>query len=223
MSASINNQVDYWNREGPTKVFSHPVDFELLDRYATPQSRVLDYGCGYGRVAAILHAHGYHHVIGVDFSSRMIEAGREAYPHLNLNVITPPSLPHEDSSFDLILLFVVLTCIPKDEAQVELVRELTRLLRPNGLLYISDMLLQDDERNRVRYRASVERFGTYGVFELSEGVVMRHHSLSWIETLTSSYRELAIRELVVTTMNGHRAKAFQWLGEKPGPSPITGT
>ena len=84
MSASITNQIDYWNGEGPTKVFHHPVDFELLDRYATPQSRVLDYGCGYGRVAAILHAHGYHHVIGVDFSSRMIEAGREAYPHLNL-------------------------------------------------------------------------------------------------------------------------------------------
>ncbi|UCE61268.1 MAG: class I SAM-dependent methyltransferase [Phycisphaerales bacterium] len=217
MSAPISNQIDYWEREGPSKSFHHPVDFEMLDSYATTQDCVLDYGCGHGRVAAILHDHGYRDVVGLDFSARMIESGRAAHPYLDLRVVTPPDIPFEASSFDLVVLFTVLTCIAEDQAQVQLISELTRLLRPDGLLYISDLLLQDDERNLARYRASAEGFATYGAFELCEGVVMRHHSREWIDTLLLGYRRLAYKELTVTTMNGHSAKAFQWLGRKVGP------
>ncbi|MDJ0695620.1 hypothetical protein [Mastigocoleus sp. MO_188.B34] len=27
---NINNQVEYWDREGATKIFRHPVNFDLL-------------------------------------------------------------------------------------------------------------------------------------------------------------------------------------------------
>ena len=54
----------------------------------------------------------------------------------------------------------------------------------------------------------------YGVFDLKEGVTVRHHDRSWIETLTQGYQLLALEEIAVQTMNGHPATAFQWIGRK---------
>ena len=70
------------------------------------------------------------------------------YPHLDLQVLPASGLPYADESFDAVLLFAVLTCIPTNEGQRKLLENLRRLIRPGGLLYISDLYLQDDERNR---------------------------------------------------------------------------
>jgi SAM-dependent methyltransferase len=61
-------------------------------------------------------------------------------------------LPFCDRSFDAVVLFTVLTCIPFDEDQIALLAEIRRTLRPGGLLYISDLLLNSDERNIERYK-----------------------------------------------------------------------
>jgi hypothetical protein len=44
---------------------------------------------------------------------------------------------------------------------------------------ISDFWLQTDARNRVRW-LGVQKHGTYGVFDLPEGVTLRHHDPAWI-------------------------------------------
>jgi hypothetical protein len=88
------------------------------------------------------------------------------------------------------------------------------VLRPGGLIYLSDLLLNDDERNRERYKRFAENYKCYGVFELPEGVAVRHHQREWIEELTSSFRQLEYEPFTVTTMNGNTSAAFQYLGRK---------
>ena len=52
----LDLQIDYWNNVGPTKPLAHPVNLEQLGRYVQPSSRILDYGCGYGRALGTLQA-----------------------------------------------------------------------------------------------------------------------------------------------------------------------
>jgi hypothetical protein len=52
------------------------------------------------------------------------------------------------------------------------------------------------------------------VFELPEGVVVRHHESGWIEELTGSFTQLEYEDFNVTTMNGNASAAFQYLGRK---------
>lgn len=51
----------------------------LVDAMVRPGSRILDAGCGPGRVAAVLHARG-HHVVGVDADPELIDAARQDHP-----------------------------------------------------------------------------------------------------------------------------------------------
>jgi SAM-dependent methyltransferase len=213
MSAPQSN--NYWEREGATKTFTHPVNLEWLARYLGPECRILDYGCGYGRVMALLFERGYRQLLGVDASGAMIEKARALYPHLSFVRIDPPNVPLPDASLDAAILFAVLTCIPGDEDQKALVKELYRVVRPRGFLYISDYWIQTDDRNRQRYACYTEQHRAYGVFDFAEGGAVRHHSRQWIESLLARWGQIAITDIKVTTMNGHEAAGFQWLGRRP--------
>ena len=99
-----------------------------------------------------------------------------------------------------------------ESEQRGLFAEVQRILRPGGLVYISDLLLNTDSRNVHRYKQFVEQFGAYGVFQLPEGVVVRHHSEEWIQSLTEAFDRLEYEPFTVTTMNGNTSAAFQYLG-----------
>ena len=124
------------------------------------------------------------------------------------------SLTIKDGCCDAVLLFAVLTCIPDSDAQKVLLKEAERVLRLGGLLYVSDLLVNDDDRNRERYEQYANVYGCYGVFELPEGVVVRHHEQEWIEEITSPFEQLEYQLFDVTTMNGNVSAAFQYLGRK---------
>jgi SAM-dependent methyltransferase len=211
----LDCQFEYWNTEGPRKSFGHPLNLRRLSQWLSSDSRILDFGCGYGRSLGELFDSGYRNLIGFDFSPAMIAAARARYPGITFQAVQSSTIPLPDASVDGTLLFSVLTCVPTDDGQRAIIAELRRVLRPGGLLYISDLWLQSDERNLTRYARDEPKYGMYGVFDLPEGVTVRHHDPKWIETLTRDFEMVALDDLEVQTMNGNPAKAFQWFGLKP--------
>jgi SAM-dependent methyltransferase len=210
-SRIIPAQVRYWDRVAGEKRFSHPLRIAWLTRHAVPRARILDFGCGHGRTLAELLRGGYKNIIGIDFSFRMLKCCRSQLADVWLVQNDGQTIPLQKHSVDLVLLFAVLTCIPLDEEQRDLLREISRVLRPGGLLYISDLLLNRDLRNLERYDRYAGEYGTYGIFELTEGVVVRHHRKEWIEELTGSFDHLEFEPFEVRTMNGNKSEAFQYL------------
>jgi len=211
----LDSQLDYWNTAGTQKPFAHPVNLRRVRQWLTPESRILDFGCGYGRCLGELLQEEYSDLIGLDFSPAMIATARAQFPDITFEVIQSLNIPLPDASVDGVLMFSVLTCIPTDEGQRTLVSELRRVLKRGGLLYISDLWLQPDERNLTRYTRDEQKYGIYGVFDLPEGVTVRHHDPKWIETLTKDFDMVALDHIDVVTMNGNPANAFQWFGLKP--------
>ena len=213
----VESQIGYWNRVAGEKRFSHPLRLDWLTRHLNisgQRTRILDYGCGYGRTLAELSRAGYQNVLGVDFSAGMLARCRLEQPDSQLIRSDGSTLPLDNASDDAVLLFAVLTCIPEAAEQQAQLAEVARVLRPGGLLYISDLLISNDRRNQERYERDADRYNCYGVFELPEGVVVRHHREEWIAELTSSFERLEYEHFDVTTMNGNVSAAFQYLGRK---------
>jgi SAM-dependent methyltransferase len=209
------SQYRYWDRVANEKRFSHPLRLDWLARYLKdPKARILDYGCGYGRTVAELSRAGYTRVVGSDFSEAMLARARREVPSSMLVRNDGAALPIQSESIEAVLLFAVLTCIPNDNDQRILLAEVERVLRPGGLLYISDLLINDDLRNRERYERCAEKYKCYGVFDLPEGVVVRHHEREWIAEITRPFHRLEYEPFNVTTMNGNVSTAFQYFGRK---------
>jgi len=210
----VRNQTTYWNQVASQKAFGHPIDWGQLKDLIPRAVKVLDYGCGHGRLCGELWNNGFKNVIGVDSSTRMIEIARHTYPTLDFRIIENSTFPFDDEAFDVVLLFTVLTSTPANEEQMAIVAESERVLRQGGILYVSDMPLQNDKRNRDRYEKFSSKYGINGIFKLPDGGVMRHHEMTWIHSLLKQFQQLSLREIDVTTMNGNKAKAFQYIGCK---------
>jgi SAM-dependent methyltransferase len=164
----------------------------------------------------VLHQQGFHAVEGVDLAPNLIARAREQWPDILFSVLAePPRLDLADESIDAVLLFAVLTCIPTGTGQLELIEELRRVLRPGALLYISDICLQQDERNRARYDTFAAQYGVYGVFETGDGAVCRHHEPDWLHSLLTGFDLITTREIHADTMNGHPVQITQFLASKP--------
>jgi SAM-dependent methyltransferase len=99
--------------------------FELLP--VTP-ARVLEVGCGEGRVARDLRARGYD-VTGLDVSPTLVEAASDSDPSGTYVVGDASALPFGDSSFDLVVSYNSLIDV---EDMTAAVAEAGRVLRQGG-------------------------------------------------------------------------------------------
>lgn len=201
----------YWNTTGATKTFTHPLEESWLPD--TPGT-VLDYGCGYGRLCGLLADKGFTDITGVDISATMIGRARQERPDLRFHVLDdPPYTGLRSSSVDVVLLFAVLTCVPDSPAQQALIAEIERVLAPGGLLYVSDLLIADDERNwqrYSRYRGDLP----IGTFITDDGATCRHHDPAYLADLLSGFATVRQRTFDAETMNGNRSPAIQILVRK---------
>jgi SAM-dependent methyltransferase len=148
----------------PTELFYEAIS-EISERYLPSDAVALDLGCGLGRMTAELVDQGAARVIGMDLSSRMVKEANsllvlegEGGRNVSLNLVAGETLPMRielERRFDN-LAFIVGDAerIPLGDEQVSfvlclnlidrvrhprlVVSELTRVLKPNGRLLISD-------------------------------------------------------------------------------------
>lgn len=98
----------------------------------SPGDRVLDVACGTGN-AAIRAAMAGAHVVGIDLTPELFDAGRALAAEVGVEIEwvegDVEAMPVEDESFDVVLSTFGCMFAPRHEVAA---RELVRVLRPNG-------------------------------------------------------------------------------------------
>ncbi|MYW91761.1 methyltransferase domain-containing protein [Amycolatopsis rubida] len=117
---------------------------DLMDRHGVGLGeRVLDFGCGVGRLSKALSTH-VPKVVGVDIADSMLRLAREFNPdpgRTEFLRIDGRRLPFEDDSFDSAISLTVLQHSPP-QVQIAVLAELARVIRPGGLLAIQAVSAQ---------------------------------------------------------------------------------
>lgn len=146
----------------------------LVDALVAPGSRILDAGCGPGRLGAVLHERG-HTVVGVDADEVLIAAAVEDHPGPRWVVGDLSRLQLDEEPFDLAVVAgnVMVFVAPGTEALV--LGSLRRQVRSGGRIVLGfatdrELSLADFDQDVVATGLIIEqRFATWDLVPFSEG------------------------------------------------------
>ena len=115
-----------------------PPEVVLLLRHAESLAgRVLELGCGAGRITGYLGARGGE-VLGIDISPAMIDYCRKQYPELAFELGDLSDLSaHPDRSRDVVVAEFNVLGVLDDVERKRVLREIQRILSDDGLLIFS--------------------------------------------------------------------------------------
>jgi ubiquinone/menaquinone biosynthesis C-methylase UbiE len=168
------------------------------DLAAREPGRVLDWGCGYGQVTALLRTRGVD-VVPFDYRQELSEPTiepLERFPEIEALLSPDPvALPFEDDSFDTVLSCGVLEHVEDPDASLD---EIRRVLRPSGTFYVTNL------PNRFSYTERLARLlGRYYHGQLpNDRVYTKRTARELVERHGFQVRELRLVHMLPLTVGG---------------------
>lgn len=180
-SIRFDRAVEYYDR---TRALPAGVETEMAEAVSAElrgRGRVLEIGIGTGRIALPLRDAGVD-VLGVDLSLPMLGRLAEKSPGTPVVQGDATRLPFRDGSFGAAFAVHVLHLIPEWRAAV---RELVRVVRPGGVLLVSQ-----------GWWGLVAHLDVIEAYSEAAGLELRHAGLNDEAELDAALPEATPRELV---------------------------
>lgn len=129
-------------------------EIQFLADYVKDGNRILDIGCGSGRLYELFKEKKVEY-FGIDFAKRLIEIAKRKYNEDSLNLssekeetkkeisiptflaINAFNLPCDDNFFDKVFSIAVFHHIPSREKRILFLKEIKRVLKPKGELFLT--------------------------------------------------------------------------------------
>ncbi|MFH1598585.1 MAG: class I SAM-dependent methyltransferase [Patescibacteria group bacterium] len=111
-------------------------EFAIFKKYIKSGDKVLDAGCGNGRLYDSLQGLGISYT-GVDISPRLIRKAQGKYPKVKFKVGDILSLPLADQQFNVLLSVATLHHVPSTGYRGQVIKDFYRVLKPGGYLMIT--------------------------------------------------------------------------------------
>jgi 2-polyprenyl-3-methyl-5-hydroxy-6-metoxy-1,4-benzoquinol methylase len=116
--------------------------------------RVLDLGCGWGRMSRELVGMGCK-VHGLDVAAWAVEKAREIVPSGTFGLFDGKSIPHTDGYFDGVLTWTVLQHVPDHDLRT-LSQEIVRVLAPGGTLVCYENVSPAPSASHIWFRSEYQ-------------------------------------------------------------------
>lgn len=169
--------------------------FEKFLKYVPLGARVLDVGCGNGRLVKLFDNHTVSYT-GIDASVGQVAWARKNHPAGRFMVGDTLHLPFPDGQFDAVFMIAVLHHIPSRALRKRALEEARRVLKPGGVFIMTNW-----DRYNLRYAGYLIRYTLLKLIGRS-GLDFKDVFLPWGNTgLTRYYHCYTSREMrrAVTT------------------------
>ncbi len=139
-----NWTAERYSRQAIADEASYRKKLEITQKYLSPDSRVVEFGCGTGSTA-VVHAPKVADYLGIDVAERMVDIARAkasdaGLSNLRFQVGTLEDAGLADESCDVILALNILHLVPDLDRTLETV---ARILQPQGWFVSSTICLED--------------------------------------------------------------------------------
>ena len=160
MNKDIINVKKYYNTDANYKIYSESIENIglwnsekiIFNKYISKNDNILDLGCGAGRTTINLYKEGFTNIIGLDIAENLIHYAKNYSKEKDLNIEfsigDATKLDYKENTFDsAIFSYNGMACIPGEENRIKVLKEINRILKPNGI-YIFTAHNRDDSGDK---------------------------------------------------------------------------
>lgn len=214
-------------KETPSTVQIH----ELFYKKVHEGSKILDFGCAWGRIAFQLQKKGYS-VTGFDINANAVVDALKTAKNTNLenekkvkfHKANATELPYSDKSFDVCLVQAFLTTVTIPEDRIKILSEAHRVLKDDGILYLADF--GQNWKNPYygdKYKRDYPVTGEMGTFIVTDDsksngkkLFIAHHYTreELFKLVKNEFQVENFHETIFTTFHGNKTKGYIIIARK---------
>lgn len=224
-------EFDAWKqfkgRQTPSSVELDRIFFQMVP----PGSKVLDFGCAWGRIAFQLQDRGYR-VTGFDLNEKAIEEAIETARKTNaeekfkikFETANANELHYKDETFDACIIQAFMTTIINPEERKRVLNEAYRVLKKGGIIYLADFGQNwENPRYRRRYNEDYQKTGETGTFIVTDtgtpdgkNMFLAHHYTveELLKLVDEKFQIKEFKETSFTTFHGNVTIGLIFIGIK---------
>lgn len=172
--------------ENPDNIeFTSPLPQETILAGIHKKSKILDIGCGYGRILDYLYNLGYTDLVGLDISSNLIQRAKKKVANAKY-IISSIEDYFPDCKFDFIIICGVLEYISSDKnIRRKFISKLYQISNYGAKIYLASFIL--DWINLKTYLANFFKGNAFGTLYINYHLKLFHSSPKKIDRLFSKY------------------------------------
>lgn len=150
----FNSVAEHWDALKTEILGDFDISSSILPIMPSPCETAVDLGCGTGGVLSAMRGRA-RSIVGVDGSPKMLELCKRRFAaerlpenSISLRIGELSHLPLADNEANFACLNLVLHHLPNPAISL---KEVRRIMAPDGLIFLSEFLRHNDETMRVRY------------------------------------------------------------------------
>lgn len=134
---------------------------EKIFKYLEPNKKVLDLGCGFGRLAGIFKSYGCE-TYGIDVNAEAIKEAQSNVDSegIDFSAQDATKTNFDNNFFDIVVSQAVSACMSKTD-RTKTLKEIKRILKKDGILQIAEFSIKPDDKERyVKDSKITKEYGT---------------------------------------------------------------
>ncbi len=173
-------------------------DLNFLLEYIKEGEKVLDLGCGNGRLLKALKEKQVQY-LGVDNSEELLLQAQASFPDEKSFFLKADALnlPLKDNEFDKVMSIAVLQHIPSKEYRLKFLKECLRVLKPDGKLILTVWLVKNVSKHYDFKKAFISNLKSFlGLSKMDKNDFLIPFKTGSLENLGDRYvHAFSLKEL----------------------------
>ncbi|HBU06864.1 MAG TPA: hypothetical protein DEB09_02165 [Candidatus Magasanikbacteria bacterium] len=188
-------------------------DLKPLQKYTKDGFKVLDLGCGSGRLYHLFQDFQDVKYIGMDQSEEQIKIAKEKFSGIDFRIGEMTKLPFKDNEFDVVYCIATFHHLPDEESRIKSLQEMKRVLKSGSYIIMTNWNMYSNTAQKLVANGKFNEFKS-GDFLIpwmnsqSEVLGERYYHGFTLEELENIFKKtgLKIQDQYYTTKGGNGTK-----------------